>query len=275
MAKKEVGAKQLAMYADSPTRYCNLRGQVEGPSGAGGSQVDDDVTVRPDYARKLFGLLTLLGVVAALIGGTQLWSPIQLPLPVNDDAIYVLTFLGGIALLTIGVVGLLSRRRIVRPAEIAQRFELDPAEFRLVRASIMGNRGKPLMAEGLSVIPHAVFSRQGAGSRSYHVALFLNRPYAGRVHDADLYRLTLHMGVVKRNLRCRSITGSIRYAGKRVKVAYSDSLYNSLRSMVPEYRESVKRWWPENRLSLRRRQRVAAGRAVRAKTVDWPDEYSL
>lgn len=275
MAKKEVGAKQLAMYADSPARYCNLRGQVEGPSGAGGSQVDDDVSVRPDYLRRLFSLLTLLGAGASLVGAVQLWSPVRIPLPATDDAIYVLTFLGGVALLTVGAVGLLSRRRLVRPAEIAQRFELDPAEFRLISASIMGNRGRPLTAEGLSVVPHALFLRQGSGVRSYHVALFLNRPYAGRVHDADLYRLTLHMGVVKRNFRSRSVTGSIRYAGKRVKVAYSDSLYNSLRSMIPEYRESVKRWWPENRLSLRRRQRVAAGRAVRSQTVDWPDEYSV
>lgn len=275
MAKKEVGAKQLAMFADSPTRYCNLRGQVEGPSGSGGSQVDDDVTVRPDYLRRLFGLLTLLGAGVSLVGAVQLWSPVQLPLPVIDDAIYVLTFLGAIALLTIGTVGLFSRRRLVRPTEIAQRFELDPAEFRLISASIMGNRGRALTADGFSVIPHAVFLRQGAGTRSYHVTLFLNRPYAGRVHDADLYRLTIHMGVIKRNFRSRSVTGSIRYAGKRVKVAYSDSLYNSLRSMIPEYRESVKRWWPENRLSLRRRQRVAAGQAVRSRTVEWPDEYSV
>lgn len=275
VAKKEVGAKQLAMYADSPARYCNLRGQVEGPSGAGGSQVDDDVTVRPDYLRRLLSLLTLLGAAASLVGAVQLWSPIRLPLPPSDDAVYVLAFLGGIVLFVVGVIGLFSRRQLARPAEIAQRFELDPAEFRLISASIMGNRGRPLTADGLSVIPHALFARQGAGTRSYHVTLFLNRPYAGRVHDADLYRLTLHMGVVKRSFRSRSVTGSIRYAGKRVKVAYSDSLYNSLRSMIPEYRESIKRWWPENRLSLRRRQRVAAGKAVRSQTVDWPDEYSL
>lgn len=275
MAKKEVGAKQLAMYADSPARYCNLRGQVEGPSGAGGSQVDDDVTVRPDYTGRLFVILTLLGATASLVAGVQLWSPVTLPVPVTDDAVYVLGFLAGVGLLSIGVIGLFSRHRLVRQAEIAQRFELDPGEFRLISAAIMGNRGRCLQAEGLSAIPHAIFSRQGAGARSYHVALFLNRPYAGRVHDADLYRLTLHMGVVKRTLRCRSVTGSIRYAGKRVKVAYSDSLYKSLQAMIPEYRQSVKRWWPENRLSLRRRQRVAAGQAVRSRTIDWPDEYSL
>lgn len=275
MANKEVGAKQLAMYADNPARYCNLRGQVEGPSGVGGAHTDDDVTVRRDIPRRLLGILALLAAASALTGALALWSPIRIPIEGVDDGVYALMFLVGAVVLLGAVLGLLSRRKLLRRAEIAQRFGLDPSEFRLVSASIMGNRGKPYRADGLTAVPHAVFLRQSAATRTYHVALFLNRPYAGQVHDADLYRLTLQMGIVRRKLGVRSVTGSIRYAGKRVKVAYSDSLYNSLRAMAPEYRESIKRWWPENRLSLRRRQLVAAGQAVRSSVMDWPDEYSL
>jgi len=274
VASKEIGAKQLAMYADNPVRYCNLRGQLEGPSVSQMQRNDEDLVIRPDRLLSLLSVLLILGLGMAGLGANEFFQLVPMLVLNLSPLEAILLLIAGAAMSVASVAGLIKRWKLRRPHEICERFELDPAQNRIVTAAIMGNRGRIFSANGLSAVPHAVFMRRGT-KRSYHVALLLSRPYAGKVHDSDLFRLTLHMGIVKRQLGIRMVTGSIRYAGKLVKIAYSDSLYNSLKSMAPEYREAVKRWWPENRLSLRQRQRVAAGAAMRSHTVDWPDEYSV
>ncbi|WP_406672677.1 hypothetical protein [Natronospira sp.] len=272
MATRDVGAKQLAMYADNPVRYCNLRGQVEGRGSAGAN--DDDRTVKTDFLRRVLFGLALAGALIALIALHDFIALTDIQVLGVDDLATLGLMVAGLAMLVGGIWWGLKRGGLHRKRELCERFELDPDQHRLIAASIMGNTGRQFRADDLMAVPHAVFLRKGA-SKSYHVALLLSRPYSGKVHDSDLFRLTLHMGIIRRVMGVRTVTGSIRYAGKLVKVAYSDSLYNSLRNLAAEYRESVKRWWPENRMSLRHRQRVAAGKAVGANTKDWPDEYFM
>ncbi len=261
------------MFADNPVRFCNLRGQLEG-AVAGGAVTDNDVDVRKDVLQTIFWALLGFGLALSLLGLLVFLRFLSLGLGGDDGLVSLLMMVAGLALICAATVALFRKNRIARRKEICERFELDPDEFSVIAASIMGNRGRQFRANGVTAVPHAVFART-KGHRSHHVALLLNRPFSGKVHDGDLFRLTLQMGIVKRALGARMVSGSIRYAGRLVKIAYSDSLYAALQRMAGEYQRSVKRWWPENRLSLRDRQRVAAGEAVRSTTVDWPDEYSF
>jgi|GEM_PF-2120788 len=274
VASSEVGAKQLAMYADNPVRYCSLRGQLEGAAGTGANRRDDDVQVRQDPLGLLWRLGISLGFVLLLLGGNDLFRWTTFRLAPGQEIIAVSLMLVGLACLMGGCWGIFNHFRLTRKEEICERFDLDPLEFRIHSAAIMGNPGRRFESDGLMAVPHALFQRRGK-RQSYHVGLLLNRPYAGKVHDADLFRLTLQMGIVRRAMGVRTVTGSIRYAGKLVKIAYSESLYNSLKNMKGEFSESVKQWWPKNRQSLRLRQRVAAGAMVESKEIEWPDEYLL
>ncbi len=274
MAAKIVGAKQLAMFADNPIRYCNLRGQLEGVGNARGGHLDDDTRVRPDHVRRLSWAVVFLGLAGVATGvAIQLGYLDPEPLGMADipanGLIALATVLAGLGLWEGIRRGFVRRRR-----DLCKAFGLDPEHYRVMAASILGNHGRLFRADGVGAVPHVVFTHR-KGHRSCHVGLYLTRQYSGQVHDSDLFRLTLQMGVVRRALGIRLVSGSIRYAGKRVKIAYSDSLYRSLVAMAPEYHRSVKRWWPENRLSLRHRQRVAAGTAIRTKSVDFPEEYTF
>lgn len=274
MAAKNVGAKHLGLYADNPVRYCNLRGQVEGVPGNRAQQQEDDIQLRPDRIQQVAWWLAGLGLLAVAAGsGLHLnWFEFA-PLSVTEPAVTAVIVTGG-AVALLGMWEGVRRGRIRRTGEICRIFNVEPDQYKLIAASILGNRGRIFEAHGVSAIPHVVFQRR-SGHRSYHVGLYLSRKYTGKVHDSDLFRLTLHMGIVRRAMGVRMVSGSIRYAGKHVKVAYSDSLYRSLVSMGPEYLRSVKRWWPENRLSLRHRQKVAAGEAIRTKSTDFPEEYMI
>lgn len=273
MGSRDISAKKLAMYADNPIRYCNLRGQLEG-AGASGAALDNDETVRRDLLYPF--LVAMLGFAATgtTVATLTLGEWIQLGFGRNDGLVAIVIIIVSLAMMAIAAYGLYQRSRLNRAEEICQRFDLDPAEYKLVAASIMGNRGRLYRANRLCAVPHAVLLRT-KGHRSYHVAMLLSRPYSGRVHDGDLFRITLQMGVVRRALGVRMVSGSIRYAGKLVKVAYSDSLYTSLQRLTNEYERSVSRWWPENRLSFRDRQRAAVGELTRSSRVEWPDEYSI
>ena len=261
------------MYADNPIRYCNLRGQLE---GAGGSAelLDNDQVVRKDSLTPVLVATVGFSLVAAIVASLTLAGLIRLGLGRDDGLVAMAILLLSIILIGAAGFGLYRRSRIKHPDEICERFGLDPREYKVISASIMGNRGRLYRVNRICAVPHAVFLRT-KGHRSYHVALLLSRPYSGRVHDADLFRLTLQMGVIRRALGVRMVSGSIRYAGKLVKVAYSDSLYTSLQRLGTEYEHSVRRWWPENRLSFRDRQRAAVGEVGRSSAVDWPDEYSI
>ncbi|MCP1726879.1 hypothetical protein J2T60_000844 [Natronospira proteinivora] len=274
MANSDVGAKQLAMYADNPVRYCNLRGQLDGAGGAIGKRRDDDLSLNPEPLTVIWTFLLVAGLVALGLAINELFRLTSFRPLAGKESVIIATFLLGLALAILGAWQRIQAMKLKQRDEICARFELDSAEYRLVSAAIMGNRGKRFQANGVSAVPHALFQRRST-RQSYHVGLILNRPYAGKVHDGDLFRLTLHMGIIKREMGVRTVTGSIRYAGKLVKIAYSGSLYNSLKAMRDEYRESVRQWWPQDRLSLRQRQRIAAGAAVRAKEIEWPDEYSM
>jgi len=274
VANSDVGAKQLGMYADNPVRYCNLRGQLEGPSGATGRKRDDDLSLNPAPMKQLWLFCLFISAIALIISANELFRLTTFRPLAGQEGVIIVTFLGGLAVFVISSWQLIQSLRLRQREAICARFELDPDEYRLVSAAVVGNRGKRFQAHGVSAIPHALFQRRTT-RQSYHVGLILNRPYSGKVHDGDLFRLTLHMGIVKREMGVRTVTGSIRYAGKLVKIAYSESLYNSLKAMRDEYRESVRQWWPQNRFSLRQRQRMAAGAAVRSKEIEWPDEYML
>lgn len=274
MAAKIVGARHLGLYADNPVRYCNLRGQVEGVPGNRAQQQEDDLQLRPDRARQVAWIFAVLGILTGFAGLALHQEWLQHEALAVSDALMTTLMASGFAVALLGLWEGVRRGRLRRVNEVFRLFGIEPDQHKLVAASILGNRGRIFEADGVSAIPHVVFQRR-TGHRSYHIGLYLSRKYTGKVHDSDLFRITLHMGIVRREMGVRMVSGSIRYAGKHVKVAYSDSLYRSLVAMAPEYLKSVKRWWPENRLSLRYRQKVAAGEAIRSKSTDFPEEYII
>ncbi len=273
LGNRDISAKKLAMYADNPIRYCNLRGQLEGAGGTTGV-LDNDQAVRKDALFPILAAIVGFSLMGTLVAALTLADLIHLGLGRDDGLVAMVMLLVSLILIGAAGFGLFRRSRIRHPDEVCERFDLDPREYKVVSASIMGNRGRLYRVNRICAVPHALFLRT-KGHRSYHVALLLSRPYSGKVHDADLFRLTLQMGVIRRALGVRMVSGSIRYAGKLVKVAYSDSLYTSLQRLGTEYEHSVSRWWPENRLSFRDRQRVAVGEVGRSSAIDWPDEYSI
>lgn len=273
-SNKTVPARNLALYADGPKRFCSLRGQIGKPGSS--EQADDDVTVDAGRSGGLPGFLMVTGLV--LIGlafvPTDAYGRLSIPVPPQPLAAYAAATTGG--LLIALTFWLRWRRRQLRATEqLSSMFGFRGGDYRVTGAGVFGNRGWLISADGLTAVPHVVFKRQ-TGHRSYHVGMLLPRPYSGKVHDADLFRLTLHMGILKRTLKVPMVTGSIRYADKLVKIAYSDSLYRSLVKMLPEYERSVKRWWPENRFNLRERQAMAAKKTdAREVASVWPTEFTV
>lgn len=273
-SNKMVPARSLALYADGPKRFCSLRGQIGKPGSS--EQVDDDATVGAGRSGGLLGFLVVTGLI--LIGlafvPTEAFAQLDLPVPPQPVTAFGAA---GVGVLLIGLTFYLGwrRRRLRATDQLLSMFGFKGQDYSVAGAGVFGNYGWFISADGLSAVPHVVFKRQ-TGHRSYHVGLLLPRPYSGKVHDADLFRLTLHMGILKRTLKVPMVTGSIRYANKLVKIAYSDSLYRSLVRMIPEYERSVKRWWPENRFNLRERQEMAAKKTDHKEMASvWPSEFTV
>jgi hypothetical protein len=269
MVSRPVAARQLALYADNPLRFCSLRDQLERPVGkqpAGGT----DEPPGHDLTTAILALLCLIGLAVVFLPeglrGVLFDAGSGFPGPGLAGGS---TLIGGLMAVIAGLAWL--RRSLPRRAtELARSFELEPSDYRLLFASVLGNRPRPMQIDGVSAVPHVVF-RKKSGHRTCHVGMMLSRKYAGKVQDADLFRLTLHMGIVRRSLGIIMMSGSIRYSDYVVRVPYSDSLYRSLMSLVDEYRRSTRRGWPVERRSLRQRQNRSAAKAARAAgTVAWP-----
>ncbi|MGD8377965.1 MAG: hypothetical protein PVI37_02475 [Gammaproteobacteria bacterium] len=184
-------------------------------------------------------------------------------------------FLSGLMLVVTGCLVCLRGLRIRGASQVHRMCQVLESEYDLVQTALLGNRSRGVEAAGLKAVPHAVF-RSRSNRRQLHVVLVLVHPYGGRMHDKDLYRLTLHMGLILRQRHAGQVTGAVRYTDKLVKVQYRDWLFTALERLVPEYHAAVARWYPANRSSLRERstRRKVVPRFLFPAT-DWPSSHTV
>jgi len=266
---RELAAKQLALFAENPRRYF-LR-----PVSQRVDSVDDDIPPADGGQRWLKA-----GSVAGLLlaaASQAVAGPLHL-VPAATG------WLGlGIGLLAALACIAGNYRLAHRPphgeAELLKMFNLPAEKYRLLYADLLGNRGRTFRSAEVLGVPHAVFCFRDDPD-TLHVGMVVAATKGDQdVLEHDLYRLTLHMGLIKQNLDTPRISGTMRYADKVVRITHSDALYRSLLRMAPEFFSSVQRGHAVDGRSLRERWdhllalKRKAGSMKKDSGPVWPQRY--
>lgn len=262
----QVPAKHLALFAENPRRYC-----------AGDLKRDDllDNDVATDWPghgqARLLAALGLLGLIAAGI-------------------IYSVTGLAyaAIGLILLSMIWLVvagwkawhgTRQNLTSQDRIHKMFSLNPDKYELISADILGNRGRAFRNNELLSVPHCLFKYR-EDSATVHIGMLVASPVPETgISDRDLFRITLHMGLVKQLVKADRVSGSVRYADKILRVTHSDSMFRSLIKLIPELHTGKERGWPLDGRNLRTRWQHKSN-AREQKTLikrpsreDWPQAY--
>lgn len=267
---RELAAKQLALFAENPRRYF-LRSVDQRVDS-----VDDDIPPA-DGGSRVLRLGSMLGLVLAGISTAASIAPLHLlSLPLGGFGL-------GMSLCVSLACFLANYRRKHRPlqaeTELLKMFNLPAEKYRLLHADLFGNRGQTFRSAEVLGVPHAVFCFRD-DPETLHVGMVVAATKGARdVPEHDLYRLTLHMGLIKQNLETPRISGTLRYADKVVRITHSDALYRSLLRMASEFftgielgravdgRSLRERW--DHLLALKRK----AGSMQKDTGSVWPQRY--
>ncbi|HET9679226.1 MAG TPA: hypothetical protein VFP95_01545 [Gammaproteobacteria bacterium] len=262
----QISAKHLALFAENPRRYC-----------AGDLKQDDllDNDIAATWpGRGLVMLLLTLGLLG-LVSAAILYSVVGL--------LYAAMGIAMLAVIWLVVAGWKfwqgTRQVLTAQAQIHKLFGLNTEKYELISADILGNRGRAFRNDTLLSVPHTLF-RYREDASTVHIGMLVASPVPeGGLSDRDLYRITLHMGLIKQLVKADRVSGSVRYADKILRVTHSDSLYRSLQKLIPELHTGKERGWPLDGRALRTRWQHST-QAREQKTLikrpareDWPQAY--
>lgn len=251
-----ISAKHLALFAENPRRYCadELRSD---------DFLDDDID--PGW-RGRGTAVTLAG-----LGGLALPGAAAAGVIVGPQAGIGTAVAGSLALAAGGLLAWRGKRAPLQSTErIHEMFRLDARRYALRCADILGNRGRAWRNPDLLAVPHALFDYT-ADRNTVHVGMLVARPLPEEgLPDRDLYRITLHMGLVRERLKADRVSGSIRFADRVLRIPHSDALYRALLRLIPELHTGKARGAPADGRPLRIRWQHSTERKQRAAMIDRP-----